>query len=74
MFNCHVCGAADAREEFVSEIFTIDNRHVLVAHSRAPLRAVWRGDFLTRHDRESPTTRKGVLSARCPWIFTRYAS
>ncbi len=32
MFKCHVCGATDAREEFVSEVFTIDNRRVLVEH------------------------------------------
>jgi YgiT-type zinc finger domain-containing protein len=32
MFKCHVCGATDAREEFVSEVFVIDGRRVLVEH------------------------------------------
>ena len=32
MFKCHVCGATAAREEFVSEVFTIDGRRVLVEH------------------------------------------
>lgn len=30
MFKCHVCGATAARDEFVSEVFTIDARRVLV--------------------------------------------
>jgi YgiT-type zinc finger domain-containing protein len=32
MFNCHVCGHTAAKSEFVSEIFTVDNRRVLVEH------------------------------------------
>jgi YgiT-type zinc finger domain-containing protein len=32
MFTCHVCGATAARDEFVSEMFTIDGRRVLVEH------------------------------------------
>jgi HTH-type transcriptional regulator / antitoxin MqsA len=32
MFNCHVCGGTAARNEFVSEVFTIDGRRVLVEH------------------------------------------
>jgi HTH-type transcriptional regulator / antitoxin MqsA len=32
MFKCHVCGATSAREAFVSEVFTIDTRRVLVEH------------------------------------------
>ncbi len=32
MFKCHICGATAAREEFVSEVFTIDGRRVLVEH------------------------------------------
>jgi HTH-type transcriptional regulator / antitoxin MqsA len=30
MFKCHVCGGTVAREELVSEVFTIDGRRVLV--------------------------------------------
>ena len=30
MFRCHVCGATKARNEFMSEIFQIDGRHILV--------------------------------------------
>jgi len=30
MFKCHVCGGAAAREELVSEVFTVDERRVLV--------------------------------------------
>jgi YgiT-type zinc finger domain-containing protein len=30
VFKCHVCGATAAREEIVSEVFTIDGRRVLV--------------------------------------------
>lgn len=32
MFKCHVCGATAAKNEFVSEVFTIGNRRVLVEH------------------------------------------
>ena len=32
MFKCHVCGSTAAREEFVSEVFTIDGRSVLAEH------------------------------------------
>ncbi|MBZ0167814.1 hypothetical protein MELA_02898 [Candidatus Methylomirabilis lanthanidiphila] len=32
MFTCHVCGHTAARSEFVSEVFTIDGRRVLVEH------------------------------------------
>lgn len=32
MFECHVCAATAARDEFVSEVFTIDTRRVLVEH------------------------------------------
>lgn len=30
MFRCHVCGATQARQEFVTEVFTIDGKRVLV--------------------------------------------
>ena len=30
MFTCHVCGNTAARSEFVSELFTLDGRRVLV--------------------------------------------
>ena len=30
MFRCHVCGNATARSDLVSEVFTIDQRRVLV--------------------------------------------
>ena len=32
MFKCHVCGGSAAKNEFVSEVFTIDGRRVLVEH------------------------------------------
>lgn len=32
MFNCHVCGNTTAKSEFVSEVFTIKGRRVLVGH------------------------------------------
>ena len=32
MFKCHVCGSTTARNEFVSEVFTIEDRRVLVEH------------------------------------------
>lgn len=32
MFNCHVCGHTAAKSEFVSEVFTIAARRVLVEH------------------------------------------
>lgn len=32
MFTCHVCGHTVAKSEFVSEVFTIDGRRVLVEH------------------------------------------
>ncbi len=30
MFKCHICGSTEAREEFVSEVFQIDGKPVLV--------------------------------------------
>ena len=30
MFRCHVCGATEARQALVDEVFVIDGRHVLV--------------------------------------------
>jgi HTH-type transcriptional regulator/antitoxin MqsA len=30
MFKCHVCGHNSARDEFVSEVFMIEDRRVLV--------------------------------------------
>ena len=35
MFKCHVCGSSAAKSEFVNEVFTIDDRRVLVEHIRA---------------------------------------
>ena len=32
MFKCHVCGSTTAKNEFVSEVFTIEGRRVLVEH------------------------------------------
>jgi HTH-type transcriptional regulator/antitoxin MqsA len=32
MFKCQVCGHTAAKSEFVSEVFTIGNRRVLVEH------------------------------------------
>ncbi len=32
MFNCHVCGSQEAREEQTNEIFQIDDKPVLVEH------------------------------------------
>ena len=37
MFKCHVCGADAAREDFVSEVFTIEDRRVLVEHIPAQI-------------------------------------
>jgi YgiT-type zinc finger domain-containing protein len=30
MFHCHICGSHEAREEFVSEVFNLNGKHVLV--------------------------------------------
>lgn len=32
MFKCHVCGGTAAKNDFVSKVFTIDDRRVLVEH------------------------------------------
>jgi YgiT-type zinc finger domain-containing protein len=32
MFNCHVCGHHAAKNEFVSEVFNLAGRRVLVEH------------------------------------------
>jgi YgiT-type zinc finger domain-containing protein len=32
MFKCHVCGHNAAKYDFVSEVFTVENRRVLVEH------------------------------------------
>ena len=31
-FQCHVCGHSAAHSEFVSEVFTVEGRRVLVEH------------------------------------------
>jgi YgiT-type zinc finger domain-containing protein len=31
-FKCHACGGGAAKSEFVSEVFTLEDRHVLVEH------------------------------------------
>ncbi|MBM4037712.1 MAG: YgiT-type zinc finger protein [Planctomycetes bacterium] len=31
-FKCHVCGGGAARNEFVSEVFTVEGRPMLVEH------------------------------------------
>ncbi len=30
MFQCHVCGSLEKKEDFVTEVFTIDNKPVMV--------------------------------------------
>lgn len=32
MFKCHVCGGGSAKSEFVSDVFNLDERRVLVEH------------------------------------------
>jgi HTH-type transcriptional regulator/antitoxin MqsA len=32
MFSCHVCGNTTPKSDFLSEVFTIDGRRVLVEH------------------------------------------
>ena len=32
MFKCHVCGHTAAKSDFVSEVFTVGGRRVLVEH------------------------------------------
>jgi len=32
MFRCHVCGSTEGRENFVNEMFQIDDKPVLVEH------------------------------------------
>lgn len=32
MFKCHVCANETAKDEFVSEVFEVDGRRVLVEH------------------------------------------
>ena len=32
MFKCHVCGNTAAKSDFVSEVFSIEGRRVLVEH------------------------------------------
>ena len=37
MFQCHVCGATEARSELISEVFLIDGRFVLVENIPATI-------------------------------------
>lgn len=30
MFECHVCGATESHEEYVSEVFVVNGRRVLI--------------------------------------------
>ncbi|MGA1876073.1 MAG: YgiT-type zinc finger protein [bacterium] len=32
MFLCHVCGSTEGKEDFVNEVFNIDDKLVLVEH------------------------------------------
>jgi HTH-type transcriptional regulator/antitoxin MqsA len=37
MFRCNVCGSDSAREDFVSEVFAVGDRRVLVEHIPAKI-------------------------------------
>ena len=37
MFRCHVCGNTSAKSDFVSEVFAIDDRRVLVEYIPAQI-------------------------------------
>jgi YgiT-type zinc finger domain-containing protein len=32
MFKCEVCGATEAHEELIDEVFRLEGRHVMVEH------------------------------------------
>lgn len=32
MFRCHVCGSTETKEDYVNEVFQIDDKPVLVEH------------------------------------------
>src|SRR5438552_8084262 len=40
MFRCHGCGSTSAKSDFVSEVFTIDGRRMLVEHIPAQVCSV----------------------------------
>ncbi len=37
MFRCHVCGSIEKKDDYVTEIFTIDDKPVMVEHIPASI-------------------------------------
>ena len=62
MFKCHVCGHTAAKSEFVSEVFTINERRVLVEHIPAQVCEHCGEATFSRETTES--IRRLVYSAR----------
>ncbi len=52
MFECHICGSTEAREELVSEIFRIDGKPVLVEYIPAQACARCGEEFFSRQTTE----------------------
>lgn len=52
MFQCHVCGSTEARQELVSEVFEIEGNHVLVENIPASVCVRCREATFSRHTTE----------------------
>jgi YgiT-type zinc finger domain-containing protein len=53
MFKCHVCGSTESHEEFVSEVFQIDGKPVLVEHVPAQVCARCGEEVFSRETAEN---------------------
>jgi HTH-type transcriptional regulator/antitoxin MqsA len=62
MFKCHVCGGMAAKSEFVSEVFMIDGRRVLV--ERIPAQVCERCGEATFSRETTEKVRRLVHDAR----------
>ena len=66
MFRCHVCGSNEARNELVSEVFTIEGKPVLVENIPSMVCARCGEPVFSRE-----TTEKPSPCGRCPSRFLR---
>jgi len=45
MSRCHVCGSIETKEEYVNEVFQINNKPVLVEHIPAIFKGHWYSNY-----------------------------
>ena len=73
MFRCHVCGSNEARNELVSEVFTIEGKPVLVENIPSTVCARCGEPVFSRETTEKVRRMKPSPCGRCHSRFLRSA-